>query len=70
MLKSIICQKQSHINKLPDVFIDNREYKEGEITDGSNTFPTNIGSNLAKTDYLTKWIFSDTLPNLIVIAYC
>ena len=39
MLKDIICKKQSHINKLPDVFIDNnREYKADETTEGFNTF--------------------------------
>ena len=42
--KDIICTKQSHINKLPDVFIDNnREYKEDDIAEGLNTFFTNIG---------------------------
>ena len=49
MLKNIICKKQSHINKLPDVFIDNnRDYKADETTEWLNTFFTNIGSNLAK----------------------
>ena len=64
MLKNIICKKQSHINKLPDVFIDNnREYKEDEITEGLNTFLTNIGSNLAKRITLQSGSFYDTLPN-------
>ena len=55
--KNIICQKQSHINKLPDVFIDNREYKEDEITEGLNTCSTNIGSNLAKQITLQSGYF-------------
>ena len=61
--RNITCKKQSHINKLPDVFIDNnREYKEDEITEGYNTFlPTLV--LFSKADYLTMWIFFDTLPN-------
>ena len=64
MLKDIICRKQSHINKLPDVFIDNnREYKADETTEGFNTFFTNIGSNLAKRITLQSGSFYDALPN-------
>ena len=64
MLKNIICKKQSHINKLPDVFIDNnREYKADETTKGFNTFFTNIGSNLAKRITLQSGFFYDALPN-------
>ena len=62
--KHIICKKQSHINKLPDVFIDNnREHKADETTEGLNTFFTNIGSNLAKRITLQSGSFYDTLPN-------
>ena len=61
--KNIIFEKQSQINKLPDVFIDNnREYKEDEITEGLTTFFTNIGSNLAKRMTLKSESFFDTLP--------
>ena len=64
MLKNIICKKQSHINKLPDVLIDNnREYKADETTEGFNTFFTNIGSNLAKRITLQSGSFYDALPN-------
>ena len=39
--KEIICQKQSHIKKLQDVFIyNNKQYKEDEITKVFNTFFT------------------------------
>ena len=64
MLKNIICRKQSHINKLPDVFIDNnREYKVNETTEGFNTFFTNIGSNFTKRITLQSGSFYDTLLN-------
>ena len=36
VLKNIICEKLTHIDKLPD---DSKiEYKEDEITEGLNTF--------------------------------
>ena len=64
VLKDIICKKQSHINELPDVFIDNnREYKADETTEGFNTFFTNISSNLAKRITLQSGSFYDALPN-------
>ena len=60
--KNIICKKQSYINKLPDVFIDiKREYEADELTEGLNTFSTNIGSNLAKRITLQRGTFFDTL---------
>ena len=64
MLKNIICRKQSHINKLPDVLIDNnREYKANKTTEGLNTFFTYIGSNLAKRITLKSRSFYDALQN-------
>ena len=68
--KNITCKKQSHINKLPDVFIDNREYKEDEITEGFNTFFTNIGSNLAKRITLQSESFLIHFQTLIAIRCC
>ena len=71
MPKNIICKKQSHINKLPDVFIDNnREYKADETTEGFNTFFTNIGSNLAKHITLQSGSFMMHYRILIVILCC
>ena len=68
-LKDIICKKQSHINKLPDVFIDNNgEYKADETTEGLNTFFTNIGSNLAKQIALQCGCFLMHYQTLIVIC--
>ena len=59
-----MCKKQSHINKFPDVLIDNnREHKTDEITEGLNTFFTNIGSNLEKRITLQSGSCFDTLPN-------
>ena len=49
VFKDIICRRLTHINRLPNVFIDNnREYQEDEITEGFNTFFTIIGSTFAK----------------------
>ena len=71
MPKNIICIKQSHMNRLPDVFIDsNREYKADEITEGSNEFFNNIGSNLAKRITLQSGYFLIHYRTLIVILCC
>ena len=71
MLKNIICRKQSHINKLPDVFIDNnREYKADEIIEGINAFLASIGSNLAKRMALQSGFFWISYRTLIVILCC
>ena len=64
MSKNIISIKQSHINRLQDVFIDNnREHNTNKITYGHNTLFTNIGSNLAKRMTLQSGSFFDKLPN-------
>ena len=69
--KNINCLKQSHINKLPDVFIDNnREHKADETTERFNTFFANIGSNSAKRITLQSGSFTMHYRIIIVILCC
>ena len=64
-------EEQSHINKLPDVFIDNnRECNEDGITEEFNTFFANIGSNLAKWITLLSGSFLMQYQTLIGILCC